>query len=375
MASVVSTVITTVATTAVTTAPGVTQSSFGKTSAGEEVSLFTLTNAAGMEVKVTNFGGIITAIKTVDARGEFADIALGFDELEPYLQDSPYFGALIGRFGNRIAKGRFTLDGKVYQLDINNGVNHLHGGITGFDKVVWSATPFTNETAVGLVLFYVSRDGDQGYPGNLQVRVTYTLTNDNELLVDYHATTDQLTPVNLTQHTYFNLAGAGDILQHRLMINADAFTPIDETQIPSGGSRSVVDTPFDFRVAKAIGEAINQDDEQIKNGLGYDHNFVLNKTHSGELSLAARVVEETSGRVLEVYTQEPGVQFYSGNFLDGSLTGKGNTYTHRSGFCLETQHFPDSPNQPDFPSTLLHPGDEYTSRTIFKFFTLDTLSE
>ena len=347
--------------------PAISTSFFGTTPAGETVNLYTLTNTSGMEIGIINFGGIITHIKTLDRQGEFADVALGFDELEPYLQASPYFGALIGRFGNRLAKGRFELDGKTYQLATNNGENHLHGGVTGFDKVVWEATPFTADTHVGLKLFYLSRDGDQGYPGNLSVTVTYTLTNEDEILVDYHATTDQATPINLTQHSYFNLAGQGDVLQHELMINADAFTPIDDTQIPLGGSQAVAGTPFDFRTAKKIGADINQDDEQLRCGLGYDHNFVLNKAAPEKLTLAARATESTTGRVLEVYTEEPGVQFYSGNFLDGSLTGKGKTYAYRTGFCLEPQHFPDSPNQPDFPSTILRPGEVYSSRTIFKF--------
>ena len=342
-------------------------SSFGTTPAGEAVNLYTLTNASGMEVGIINFGGIITRIKTADRNGKFADIALGFDELEPYLQASPYLGALIGRFGNRLAKGRFELDGKTYQLETNNGANHLHGGSAGFDKVVWQATPFSADTHVGVKLCYLSRDGDQGYPGNLSVTVTYTLTNEDEILVDYHATTDQATPINLTQHSYFNLAGQGDILQHELMINADAFTPIDETQIPVGGSRSVAGTAFDFRAPKTIGADINSDDEQLRCGLGYDHNFVLNKVAPKKMTFAARAAESTSGRVLEVYTEEPGIQFYSGNFLDGSLSGRGQTYAYRTGFCLETQHFPDSPNQPDFPSTILRPGETYTSRTIFKF--------
>lgn len=347
--------------------PAISSSFFGTTPAGEEVTLFTLTNATGMEVCIINFGGVITHIKTADRHGKFADVALGFDELEPYLQSSPYFGALIGRFGNRLAKGRFELDGHTYQLDTNNGENHLHGGVTGFDKVVWEATPFTNDTEVGLKLFYLSRDGDQGYPGNLSVTVTYSLTNENEIRVDYHATTDQATPVNLTQHSYFNLAGQGDILNHELTINADAFTPIDDTQIPIGGSQAVAGTPFDFRAGKKIGLQINEEDEQLRCGLGYDHNFVLNKPAPKQLTLAARASESTTGRVLEVYTEEPGVQFYSGNFLDGSLTGKGKTYAYRTGFCLEPQHFPDSPNQPDFPSTILRPGETYQSRTIFKF--------
>jgi aldose 1-epimerase len=350
--------------------PTISQTHFGTTPRGENVSLFTLTNAAGMEVKITNFGGVVTAINVPDKQGQFADVALGFDELEPYLQDSPYFGALIGRFGNRIAKGRFELDGQVFELATNNDPNHLHGGVQGFDKVVWSPTTFATPTEIGLKLFYLSPNGDQGYPGNLQVMVTYTLTADNALQVDYHAVTDKPTPINLTQHSYFNLAGQGDVLEHQAMINADTFVPIDATSIPLGHLQTVADTPFDFRSAKAIGADINADDQQIVCGQGYDHNFVLNKSKPKELSLAAKVVEPVSGRVLEVYTEEPGVQFYTGNFLDGSLRGKGKTYAHRTGFCLEPQHFPDSPNQPDFPSTILQPGDEYFSRTLFKFLTL-----
>lgn len=349
--------------------PTFSQTHFGKTPSGQDVSLFTLTNAAGMEVKITNFGGVIISVKVPDRNGVFADVVLGFDELEPYLHKSPYFGALIGRFGNRIANGQFELDGKKFQLDTNDGANHLHGGVQGFDKVVWSAEAVATEQVVGLKLFYLSRDGDQGYPGNLQVTVTYTLTVDNSIAVDYHAKTDHATPINLTQHSYFNLAGQGDVLQHQLMINADQFTPIDGTAIPLGGLQSVSGTPFDFRRAKAIGADINVEDQQLTSGRGYDHNFVLNKQQSKELSLAARAYDAASGRVLEVFTEEPGVQFYSGNFLDGSLTGKGRVYSYRSGFCLEPQHFPDSPNQPDFPSTILGPDEIYSSRTLFKFVT------
>lgn len=350
--------------------PSISQMFFGKTPRGEDVSLFTLINAAGMEVKISNFGGVITAIRVPDRQGAFADVVLGFDELAPYFQDSPYFGALIGRVGNRIAKGHFELDGQSFNLAINNGENHLHGGLQGFDKVVWSPTTFVDEQNVGLKLFYFSPNGDQGYPGNMQIMVTYTLTEDNSLVVDYHATTDQMTPINMTQHSYFNLAGEGDVLTHQLTINADYFTPVDDGLIPTGELQSVTNTVFDFREAKAIGEHIHHDDVQLVLGGGYDHNFVLNKKQPRELSLAARALEPVSGRVLEVYTQEPGIQFYSGNFLDGSLHGKGNVYAHRSGFCIEPQHFPDSLNQPNFPSIILHPGDEYTSRTVFKFLTL-----
>lgn len=346
----------------------VSQASFGQSAAGVPAELFTLTNANGVIVKITNFGGIITEIHVPDRHGVFTDINLGFDQIEPYYKDAPYFGALIGRFGNRIAKGQFTLDGTHYQLDTNNGANHLHGGLIGFDKVVWDASTFTAQHSVGITLKYVSVDGDQGYPGNLQVTVVYELTNDNEILVKYHAVTDKATPINLTQHAYFNLAGKGDdILNHEITINADRFTAIDACAIPTGELPLVANTPFDFRSPRLIGEKINADDEQIKNGNGYDHNYVLNKSQPKEFSLAARVLEKNSGRVLEVFTQEPGVQFYTGNWMDGSLTGKGWHYTRRSGFCLEPQHFPDSPNQPHFPNTILRPGEEYNSVMSYKF--------
>jgi aldose 1-epimerase len=346
----------------------VSQSSFGQTSSGTAVALFSLTNAQGMVVKITNFGGIITEIHVPDKHGVFTDVNLGFNKFEDYLQkDVPYFGALIGRFGNRIAGGKFTLDGETYSLATNNGNNHLHGGVVGFDKVVWAATSFETTTSVGITLEYLSVDGDQGYPGNLDVTVIYELTNANEILVKYHAVTDKATPINLTQHAYFNLAGKGDVLDHEIMINADRFTAINDEAIPTGDLPLVEGTPFDFRSPRLIGERINQDNVQLKNGNGYDHNFVLNKTYTKELSLAARVVENNSGRVLEVFTQEPGVQFYTGNWMDGSLTGKGWNYARRGGFCLEPQHFPDSPNQPQFPNTILRPGEEYTSVMSYTF--------
>lgn len=345
----------------------ITSKLFGTTPAGETITEYTLTNARGSRMCVINFGGIITQLWVANSKGELEDVVLGFETLDPYLEQSPFFGALIGRVGNRIAKGRFSLDGVEYQMAINNGVNHLHGGVQGFDKKAWTATPFDSEQGPGLVLHLISEDGDQGYPGNLDVTVTYVLSHSDEIIVDYRAHTDKATPVNLTQHSYFNLAAKGDILNHRLQIFADHFNAVDETQIPLGEFTPVAGTPFDFRQPHLIGERINQDDVQLKRGLGYDHNYVINQLAYKALTLAARVEEDSSGRVLEVYTQEPGVQFYSGNFLDGSLTGKGVNYQQRSGFCLEPQHHPDSVNQAQFPSVILRPGEQYQTHTIFKF--------
>ena len=339
------------------------QARFGTLPSGEQVSVFTLTNAAGMTVKILDFGGIITEIHVPDRDGVFGDVALGFDTLEPYLTDSPYFGALIGRYGNRIAGGRFTLDGQDYALPVNNGKNHLHGGVPGFDRVQWQS----RIDGDALVLRYHSADGEQGYPGNLDVTVRYSLDEDNELAVHFNAVTDRATPVNLTQHSYFNLAGGGSILDHRIAIDAGHFIAIDADLIPDGAPAPVDGTPFDFRSARAIGEQIGADDEQLHHGGGYDHCFVLNKPLENAMRRAARVVDPGSGRVLELVTQEPGVQFYSGNFLDGSLTGKGQAYGHRSGFALEPQHFPDSPNQPAFPNTILRPGEVYETESRFRF--------
>lgn len=337
----------------------------------DAIKLYTLENESGMTVQVTNYGAIISSIIVPDRNGKRADIALGYNRVEDYINavDKPYFGAVVGRYGNRIANGEFTLNGEAYSLLKNNGPNHLHGGAIGFDKVVWTVDSY--EERKSIKLSYLAKDKEEGYPGNLSLTVTYTLTDDNSLVVDYYATTDKATPVNVTQHTYFNLRGEGEgtILDHELMLNAKKFTPVDETLIPTGEMPSVKGTPFDFTTAKPIGHDIKTDHEQLKFGLGYDHNWVLDKAgKDGELTLAAKVYEPTSGRVMEIHTTEPGIQFYCGNFLDGRLKGKaGKAYVHRGGFCLETQHFPDSPNQPNFPSTILKPSETYQSQTIFKF--------
>ncbi|MFC1726271.1 aldose epimerase family protein [candidate division KSB1 bacterium] len=349
---------------------GIYKKSFGTTPQGEPVDIYTLVNKNGCEVKIINYGGIVVSLKVPDKNGKLDDVVLGYEKLDDYVQNnSPYFGALIGRYGNRIGKGKFSLDGKEYTLAANNNANHLHGGIKGFDKVVWKANIIYDNSHSLLSFDYLSADGEEGYPGNLSVRVFYALTDENELKIDYRASTDKATVVNLTHHSYFNLAGAGktDVLDHELMLNADNFTPVDEGLIPTGEIKNVKGTPMDFTSPTAIGARINADDEQIKFGLGYDHNWVLNNK-DGSPALAAQVYEPSSGRVMEVYTTEPGIQFYSGNFLDGTNVGKKEkVYKHRFGFCLETQHFPDSPNIPDFPTTVLKPGETYKQSTVYKF--------
>ena len=341
---------------------------FGKTSDGIAVELYTLRNSRGMEARIATYGGIVTHLTAPDRNGQYADVVLGYDSLAGYLKSSPYFGALIGRYGNRIAKGQFTLNGARYQLAINDKPNALHGGTVGFDKVVWKvAKSEVASQGSQLTLTYKSKDGEEGYPGNLQVTALYTLTEDNGLRVDFTATTDKDTVVNLTHHSYFNLRGDGDILGHQVQIDADKFTPVDSTLIPTGELKPVMGTPFDFRKSTAIGARIDAADEQLKFGKGYDHNWVIDKA-AGALAVIASVYEPQTGRVLEVSSTEPGLQFYSGNFLDGSNVGKGGrVYKFRSGFCMEPQHFPDSPNQPGFPSTVLKPGQTYSNTILYQF--------
>ncbi|MBX3737354.1 MAG: galactose mutarotase [Candidatus Didemnitutus sp.] len=348
---------------------------FGQLADGRAATLYTLTNARGARADITDYGAIIVRLFMPDRAGQLDDIVLGYGCVEDYVKGSPYFGAVVGRVGNRIANGKFTLDGKTYALATNNtphGVPcHLHGGNVGFDKVLWTATAALVAKESALTLRYLSRDGEEGYPGNLDVTIVYTLTNDNRLRVEYTAATDRATPVNLAQHTYFNLKGEGrgDILDHELTLNASRYTPVDAGLIPTGQLASVGGTPLDFTTPHAIGARVNAPHEQLKFAGGYDHNFVLDGP-ARQLAFAARVVESTTGRVLEVHTEEPGLQFYSGNFLDGTRVGKsGVAYPHRSGFCLETQHFPDSPNQPAFPNTILRPGQTYRTTTVFAFST------
>ena len=345
----------------------VTQAPFGILPDGQPVSVFTLTNRQGMQVKVLDFGAIISAIHVPDRDGAFADVVLGFERIEPYLANSAFLGAVIGRYGNRIAEGRFSLDGKDYQLAVNNAPNHLHGGNQGFHQVMWRTAPFTKDGAVGITFTRSSPDGEDGYPGKLDVTLTYELDDDNALSLRYHAVTDQATPINLTNHSYFNLAGQGTILGHEVTINADRYLPVDAGSIPTGELADVTGTPFDLRRSTVIGDSITLPHEQLRIGRGYDHNFVLNHQTEQGLTLAAMVRDPVSGRVMQVYTQEPGVQFYSGNFLDGSQHGKQGPILYRGALCLETQHFPDSPNQPHFPNTILRPGKEYRTHTVYRF--------
>lgn len=340
---------------------------FGTLADGRQAQLFTLTNRQGMRVAVTDYGGIVTQILVPDREGNPGDVVLGYDSLDGYVRDASYFGAAIGRYGNRIARGRFTLDGETIQLDINDGENHLHGGAAGFHKRLWKADMFRTESTAGVALMYCSEHGEMGFPGNLDVMVSYEIGESNELTITYRAMTDRATPVNLTNHSYFNLAASGDILGHELMINGDAYTPVGPGLIPNGCIELVAGTPFDFRAPRKIGERVSDADEQLRRGGGYDHNFVLNREAAKGIRPAVSAYEPRSGRVLELFATEPGVQFYSGNFLDGTLTGKGRTYGYRSGFCIEPQHFPDSPNQPTFPNTILRPGEEYHSMSRYVF--------
>ena len=347
------------------------QEQFGKTADGARIDLYKLSNKNGVEIAISMYGGIIASLRVPDRHGNFTDIVLGYDSLDGYLTDAAYLGPILGRYANRIARGKFILNGREYHLACNNGEHHLHGGLRGFDKVVWKARDVSTHSSMALELTYLSKDMEEGYPGNMEARVVYTLEKENnELKIEYSAITDKDTIVNLSNHSYFNLAGhsAGNILKHKLMINADRFTPTDAGSIPTGELRSVEGTPFDFRQPTEIGARVNQNHEQLVYGHGYDQNFVLNRIDESLLSLAARVVDPRSGRVLEVWTTEPGLQLYCGNFLDGSIRGKGGTaYQRNQGFCLETQHFPDAPNQPNFPSTVLKAGAKFRSTTVFKF--------
>ncbi len=345
---------------------GVEKAEFGKLSDGTTIDIYTLTNDHGVQAKIITYGARVTELHVPDKNGQIGDVVLGFDNLDQYTKDNPYFGAIIGRVANRIAKGKFTLDGKEYTLAVNNGPNHLHGGLKGFDKVVWAAEPVKSKDGPAVKFSYLSPDGEEGYPGNLHVSVVYTLTHKNGLLIEYTATTDKDTPVNLTNHSYFNLAGQGEILNHVLMLAADHYTPSDETLIPTGEIAPVKGTPMDFTTPHPIGDHIMELSGDPK---GYDHNYVLN-SGGKSFALAARVYEPTSGRVMEMYTTEPGVQFYTGNFLDGTLTGKGGVvYAQHTALCLEAQHFPDSVNHPSFPSVILKPGQTYHQRTEYIFST------
>ncbi|MFL1013421.1 aldose epimerase family protein [Flavisericum labens] len=347
----------------------ITKSEYGKMPDSTTVEAYVLKNANGVEMNVITFGGRITSLKVPNKNGDFENVILGFDNLEDYLEDNPFFGALIGRFGNRIANGKFSLNGEEYTLATNDGPNHLHGGVDGYDRVVWNAEAIEDDKNPGLKLTYLSKDGEEGYPGNLNITVVYTLTEDNTLEVDYKATTDKATVINLTQHAYFNLTGDfnNDILGHEVVINADAFLPVDGTLIPTGEIRKVEGTPFDFTSPKIVGQEINSENNQLELGKGYDHCWVLNG-EKGSMRMAASAYDKNSGRFMEIYSTEPAIQFYTGNFLDGTLPNPaGGTYAHRTGFCLETQHYPDSPNQEEFPSVVLNPGETYSTKTSFRF--------
>jgi len=342
---------------------------FGTLPTGEQVFIYTLTNKNGMEAKIINYGATIVSLTAPDKNNKFEDIVMGYDNLEDYINGKSYFGCIVGRFGNRINKGKFKLDDVEYQLTINDGVNHLHGGTIGFNKVLWEAEPIITDSTQSLKLTYHSKDGEQGYPGNLTIEVIYTLNDNNEVVIDYTATTDKPTIVNPTHHSYFNLSGSFEntILNHELFIDADYITPVNDQLIPTGELMKVDSTPFDFRTFHKIGERINQQHQQLIFGKGYDHNWVLNN-FDGKVRKVAELYEPISGRAMEVLTDQPGIQFYSGNFLNSSIKGKkGVTYDYRTGLCLETQHFPDSPNHPNFPSVVLKPGEKYTQKTIYRF--------
>lgn len=347
-------------------AGSITQEKFGSLPDGRDVTIYTLRNGKGMEARIMNYGGIVQSLKVPDRNGNYGDVTLGYDDLQGYLTNSPYFGAIVGRYANRIAKGKFTLDGQEYTLAINNGPNSLHGGLKGFDKVLWDSKPTMTIRGPALRLHYLSKDGEEGYPGNLDVTAVYTLTSDNGLRLEFTATTDKDTVINLSHHSYWNLRDSGTILDHVVYIDADRYTPVDSTLIPTGELAPVENTPLDFRHPTAIGARIGQDNEQLKFANGYDHNWVIN--NPGRMHVIARVTEPTTGRIMEVLSTEPGLQFYSGNFLDGTITGKGGwTYQFRDAFVMEPQHFPDSPNHPNFPTTELKPGQTYHNLIEYRF--------